>query len=241
MNTFIRRFTLLTVTVCLLAIPAAAQKSSRDQLTAELTALRQQMAEKEKALLAPGAEDLAKYAAFTQGPDSGVIRIMPRSRATYLATIREGGAYYSFTGLTHEYGSGSQIALERGYFSTGFAGADFGFLKSLGDVRLEIISTESESVSALTTYVPPQSEPGARAEQGKFHSRTDALYINRVEAKMDQTYAVRSVIFGNSDILVAFRVVRKDTDGSLTLVWKMLRRYPVPQLDRYASESRPGN
>ncbi|MEO7507311.1 MAG: hypothetical protein ABIZ95_08770 [Pyrinomonadaceae bacterium] len=241
MNTFTRRLTLLIVMFCVLAIPTTAQKVSREQLAEELTALRQQMAVIDKALLAPGAEDLLKYAAFTQGSESGVIRLMPRGNPPLVSSIREGGAYYSFTDRSHEYGAGSAIALENDHFLTGFAGANFGFLKMIGDVRLEALTTESESVRALVNFVPPQSEAGARVEQGKFHARSDALYVDRLEAKVDQTYVVRSVSYGHSDTMTAFRVVRKDTDGSLIMVWKMLRRYPVPQLDRYASESRPGN
>lgn len=241
MNKINLRFTLLTVTICLFAIPAAAQKVSREQLTAELTALRQQMAIIDRALLAPGADDLAKYAAFTQGSESGVVRLMPRGVTPIVSSIREGGAFYSFIDRTHEYGAGSAIALENDRFSTGFSGANFGFLKMIGDVRLEDLTTESDTARTLVNYVPPQSEPAARVEQGKFQAGTDAVYVDHIQAKVDQTYLVRSVIYGNSDTLTAFRVVRKDTDGSLILVWKILRRYPVPQLDRYASESRPGN
>ena len=240
MNTFTRRFALLVVLLGICAIPAAAQKS-REQLTAELTGLRQQMAEIDRALLLPGAEDLATYAAFTQGSESGVVRLMPRCLPPIVSSVREGGAFYSFIDRTHEYGSSSAIVLENGRLSTGFSGANFGFLKPIGDVRLEYLTTETESVRSLIIYVPPQSEPAARVEQAKFHSRADPLYVDRIEAKVNQTYLVRSISYGNSDALVAFRVVRKDTDGSLILVWKMLRKYPVPQLDRYPSDPRPGN
>jgi hypothetical protein len=43
---------------------------------------------------------------------------------------------------------------------------------------------------------------------------------------------LRSINYSDSDVLVAFRVLRKDTDGSLIIAWKMLKEYPVPDLAR---------
>jgi hypothetical protein len=34
-----------------------------------------------------------------------------------------------------------------------------------------------------------------------------------------------------TDVLVAFRVVRKDADESVTIAWKLLKKYPEPKLD----------
>jgi hypothetical protein len=43
---------------------------------------------------------------------------------------------------------------------------------------------------------------------------------------------VRSVDYGGSDVLVAFRVVRQDADGSVVLLWKMLKKFDKPVLER---------
>ena len=51
-------------------------------------------------------------------------------------TLRGGGAFYSFSRLTHEYGGGSDLALDQGQFWVGFAGTDYGFFTNLGDVPL---------------------------------------------------------------------------------------------------------
>jgi hypothetical protein len=79
-------------------------------------------------------------------------------------TIRGGGAYYSFTRLTHEYGLGSDIELQpvptndfvappiaEYDFLTGFAGADYGFIVTLGNVPLEKVTLlcERRSTEAL--------------------------------------------------------------------------------------------
>ena len=35
-----------------------------------------------------------------------------------------------------------------------------------------------------------------------------------------------------ADVLVALKVVRQDTDGSLIIAWKLLQKYPAPKLAR---------
>jgi hypothetical protein len=57
-------------------------------------------------------------------------------------------------------------------------------------------------------------------------------YGERLRMGLNTTYLVRSVDYNTSDVLVAFRVVRIDTDGSATILWKLLKKYPAPKLAR---------
>jgi len=50
--------------------------------------------------------------------------------------------------------------------------------------------------------------------------------------KVNTTYLLRSINYVASDVLVAFRVVRKDSDGSIIIIWKLLKNYPRPKLAR---------
>ena len=72
-------------------------------------------------------------------------------------TISGGGAYYSFTRLTHEYGYWLATSTwMQGWLSTGFAGADYGILTTLGDVPLENITVGTSCGSApRSTTLPP--------------------------------------------------------------------------------------
>jgi hypothetical protein len=150
-------------------------------------------------------------------------------------TINGGGAYYSFTRRAHEYGKGSDIELQRGELSTGFAGANYGFLVNLGDVPLENISLGLPEVNALATYKPASEEPKARVEQRRFSNGTE---VNGMQVKdtlpvrADSTYLLRAIYYSRSDVLVAFRVVRVDSDGSAIILWKLLKKYSIPQLER---------
>jgi hypothetical protein len=49
---------------------------------------------------------------------------------------------------------------------------------------------------------------------------------------VNNSYVLRSIDYARSDLLVAFRIVRQDSDGSVVLLWKLLKKYPTPALAR---------
>ncbi len=220
-----------------------AQSESRDGLVNEIKAKRVELAALENRLLEPSAEDRAGHAEFLRQPDTGLIRLLPRDvydqvyhPGNGLAMIG-GGAYYSFTRLTHEYGYGDDIELDHNFLSVGFAGVDYGMLTILGDMPLEQITLESPSVQFISAYTPATNEAEARLEQTKFRNglvSNDVLYKQRLPLQANSTYLLRSINYSSSgsDILVAFRVARKDTDGSVIIVWKLLKKNPKPELAR---------
>ena len=226
---------LLSFVVVLAASPAGfAQTSDRDRLVADITKPRATLDAKESPLLSPSAADQKTYAAYWGQKDRGLIRLMPRGKYEKVLTIRGGGAYYSFTRRTHEYGHGSDVELQQGTLSVGFAGADFGFMTDLGDVPLESIGLDHPSLRFLVAYTPPTVIADARKEQ----RRADGFEVEGIRlkdsarAKLGTTYALRSVNYRESDVLVALRVVREDADGSLIIAWKMLKEFAKPDLVR---------
>jgi hypothetical protein len=220
---------------------AFGQTPSRAEVLSEMETKRAELAKLETQFLSPSAEDRAAYAEFLAQPDTGLIRLLPREKfdsfpnKSSALTIRGGGAYYSFVRLTHEYGYGSDIELSSGYLSVGFAGADYGMLIKLDEARLEDISSELPGVAFLAKYKAVTTEPEARIEQRRFRTGTvidGVTYKERVPVEAGATYVLRSIDFDTSDVLVAFRVVRQDTDGSLIIAWRMLEKYPTPRLAR---------
>jgi hypothetical protein len=237
----IKRLTLLTVHVfalVLLLSPSAAAQD-RDRLQNEIQSLREQLKMKEDEFLAPSAEDRARFAEFLGQRDTGIARLMPREKYRDKMTIREGGAYYSFTRQSNSYDADPQIALEQGMLRTGFTGADFGFLTSLGDAPLEQVGLVSEAVAYLAEFVAPAPEPSAREQQrrtGTGFIDAGHTYRSYLPAVINHTYILRSISYDRSDVLVAFRVARKDTDGSLILLWKKLKEFPTPFLIRQQAQ-----
>jgi hypothetical protein len=225
----------LLFSLALLFAPGAlAQEDARSRAAAEIESLREQIKAREAVLLAPSNEDRKAYAELiAQG--AGLVRLLPREKWDGKLSTRGGGAYYSFTRLTHEYGYGSDISLEQDMLSVGFAGADFGFMVNLGDAPVETVTAETEAVRFMASYATPSNEPDARKAQRQFMHRPvfkdgEWTYQNRLPVSVGSTYALRSVNYEDSDVLVVFRVVRKDADGSVTLVWKILQKYSKPSL-----------
>ncbi|HEU4836831.1 MAG TPA: hypothetical protein VFS90_20520 [Pyrinomonadaceae bacterium] len=225
------------------ALSICAQTQSRDDLINEIAVKRAELLRLEETFLSPSAEDRAKYADFLTQPDTGLIRLLPREKYDadvkqankYKLTLRGGGAYYSFVRLTHEYGYGSDISLYDGWLSTGFAGANYGIMTTLGNASLESITVDTPAAQLLATHTPPSEEPKARIEQtrwGKGEMIEGTTYGERLRMGLDTTYLLRSIDYDTSDVLIAFRVVRVDTDGSAIILWKQLKKYPVPKLAR---------
>lgn len=223
---------LFCLTVCT-RVPA--QTADRARAAAEIESLREQIKAREAVLLAPSDEDRKTYAEFLARPDTGLVRLLPREKWEYKLSMMGGGAYYSFTLRTNEYGRSTDIGLDQGQFRVGFGGADFGFMTDLGGVPLEEVSAETEAVRFMAGFEAPSLEMEARMAGRQFYpARREGgwSYVRTLAAAPGKTYAVRSVVYGESDVLVAFHVVRKDDDGSVVLLWKILQKYPKPSLQR---------
>ena len=224
------------------------QSPSREEVLKQIEDKRAELQKLEKQFLAPSKEDCATYAEFLRQRDTGLIRLLPRetyesdtyqSKNKKTLTVRGGGSYYSFTRLSHEYDYGTDIGLEQGYLKVAFAGADYGMLTNLGDVPLEEVTVENESVSFLSEYKAATEEPQARSEYRKFANGTtvnDSLYTTRLPVTVNTTYLLRSISYDTSDVLVALRVIRKDADDSLIIAWKLLKKNPKPALARNKTE-----
>ena len=226
-----------------LSISVCAQSASRDDILKQITAKRAELHQLETQFLSPSEEDRAAYKEFLSQPDTGLIRLLPREvydSETYkkkpqTLTIRGGGAYYSFARLTHEYGFGDDLELQGGFLSVGFAGADYGIIAKLGDVPLEHVSFEHPTTYFMSGYEAPNEEPKARSQYRQFATgmTIDGVeYKSRAPVEVNTSYLLRSINYNTSDLLVAFRVIRQDTDGSVIIAWKLLKKYPKPVLAR---------
>ena len=203
-----------------------------------------------KGILAPAASDVAQHQFLLSQDRTGLMRLLPREDYDWglngiekKVPMRGGGAYFSFHHRSHEYGNGSDISYENGLLRVGFAGANYGMLTDLGDTPLEPISAEDPRASFLLNYKPPQKEQDARNEKTRFEPiRTprgltgvtvDGVpYLRRVDAVVNHTYLLRSIDYGTSDVLVAFRIVSIGDDGGLTIAWKILKEYRRTELIR---------
>ncbi len=227
---------LLLLLTLLFAPCVLAQTDARAQAAAEIESLREQIKAREATLLAPSDEDRKAYAEFLAQHGTGLVRLLPRERWMGKLSTNGDGAYYSFARRSQEYGYGSDLSLEQDTLSVGFAGADFGFMVNLGNVPLETVTADSEAVRFMASYETPSAEPEARKAYRLFGAEGQQAgqwtYKSRLPIFVNNTYALRSVNYDRSDVLVVFRVVRKDFDGSAVILWKLLAKYPKPALQR---------
>jgi hypothetical protein len=135
-----------------------------------------------------------------------------------------------------------------------------GILVDLGDIPLQNISTAIEGIKFLIEFKPETRFENARnqfVQIDKGITSNNHFYTKTLKAKENTTYAARLIAYkrqfslsgfyrnGDSyiennyfklnndkriDLTVAFRVVRKDENGSITILWKELYRQSSPKL-----------
>jgi hypothetical protein len=165
--------------------------------------------------------------------------------------ILGGGAYYSFTERTNKLGPWSDIRFEENRLAAGLSNQAIGILTSLGDVPLASVSLTTPGLDFLSKLTPPKKSfdiAGLIARSSRGFEENAFIYNSIVEASPNTTYALRSILYkkngaivhakepyhrlkqsiigyGGSDVLVAFRVIRRHEDGSVTILWKKLQQF----------------
>ena len=241
--------------ICLLAAGASAQQASNPPFDFPLHGIeppepsnddRHSWREEDRVLkkgpLAPSENDRLLFSRFLRGRHTGLVRLMPPGiyiSATYRSKkqpkVLGGGTYYSFAKLTHGYGSGSDIELDRKNLDVGLGGANYGILTILGDRPLEEIMLNDPSCRFIAQYAPARTVKSAHSESRRFQAGVTidgALYQSRIPIQAGTTYLLRSIVYLESDELVALRVVRTEANGSVIIAWKRLKKYPAPRLQR---------
>ena len=201
---------------------------SREQKLAQIKELNAQINKIVDDLVTPLAPDVQQ----AESEGAQVFRLNPREIYGSFAAPQGGGCYYSFSEKSHDYQHTAQIELQQGYLSVGFAGADYGFMIDLGERGMTDISEETPEVKFLYNYAAPSDEPVARAEYRKLqkYEAEGFIYKNRFPAVVGHSYLLRAITYSRSDTLVALRIIRKDTDGSLIIYWKPLKTFDKPEL-----------
>lgn len=174
-----------------------------------------------------------------------------RADATCLNYVPE-SSYYSFREKEHTIEMLADIRLKNGYLiSDGILSQ--GIMVSLGDVELEKLSPAAEGLDFLTNFAPHTQ--GTEAQK-QYMEMMRGVKVGKYEYKKalpsveNTTYALRVVAYrGNVfrsfrgyrfdlldgdkriDLTLAFRIIRKDADGSLTLLWKEIERRAAPRLE----------
>ena len=207
----------------------------------------------EKKLLTPSTNDLERFADFLRQRDTGLIKIFPATRGVVSIQQLERGqsprfisyaSTYSFTKTKHGHslqgyvdpGLGwGEIRFDADNLTTAFTRSSVGVLVSLGDVPLEKITAATPGAAAIADFRPPRDFTEEQQFIGgcrQGFQLNGFVYRASLPVTVSNTYVLRSINNKRADILVGFRIVREDEDGSLTMLWKKLKTNPKPSWKR---------
>lgn len=129
-----------------------------------------------------------------------------------------------------------------------------GIFADIGDVPMENVSLNTKGIKFLLDF-KPESDSGKAAEVDRLLrqgiEKDGFTYRRSLPAKDNTTYILRSIAYRGSfpravgnlsynefdfdkrkDIIAAFRIIRRDYDGSVTILWKELIRNESPKMKK---------
>lgn len=196
----------------------------------EIQSLYEVIKAKEQRFIAPDRNDYRGYEHYYAQKDSGVFKLLPREKYDHKMSINGGGAYYSFKSKDHDYGRGSDISLEGGYLSSGFAGCDFGHLVHIERGEIEDITESHPALKYFLDFKIATTHSEVRKQQSTRELRANGYeYKQRTEFKVGDVFGLRSIYFGDpkygSDSIVVFKILKQRPDGSIVIVWKKIKDF----------------
>lgn len=205
------------------------------------------MTAEHKRRLYPTDAERASLAALLREDGAGLMRLLPYTRCTadprilhvepppcleQVPPVAGGGSFYSFRKKKHNVAPQADIALHENTFNVGFMKHMLGLLTTVGDVPLESVTLETDAVRPFLKFVPAQTQQETAQEFMRSRAWLKSpgyAYGPSAPVRENATYVLRAIAFDPNgtkpkDVLVAFRVTRKDRDGAVTIAWKQLQK-----------------
>ena len=187
-------------------------------------------------------------------PDAGcpdAVPVVSAAGECLKYTMPGNGSSYSFRTKNYRIARLSDLTLLSNRFATkGFMSQ--GILVDLGDVPIESVSLTTEGVQYLRDFQPATDiNKAAKIDNDylKGVQNGNFLYKRVVPVKENSTLLLRSIAYKGhsmrshqtltydefefderSDVLIAFRVVRRDADGAVTVVWRQIEEKKAPTM-----------
>jgi hypothetical protein len=193
-------------------------------------------------MLGPTRAERATHAQFLKQPHVGLVRLLPDSKVVAIDDLSKGtpnrlrfagvGAFYSFNSLNHSPWR-ADLKLKDGALEVAFGPDVIGAVTSLGDVPIDSLTPDSPGLSTLAKYMPPLERKQAQSDYERFErglTLSGHTFRTQVPVRENTTYALRSIAYGQSDLLIAIRVVKQNADGSVLLLWKRIDKFSTPKL-----------
>ncbi len=160
-------------------------------------------------------------------------------------------SFYSFRETEHTHEAVADIRLKNGFLITDGVLAH-GIMVNLGDVSLENVLVSDANLIYLRNYQPKELSRDALKQRNELQGGVKLgkyEYRSIHSAQANSSYVLRVIAYKGSifrsfrgfnydllegdkriDLMVAFRIIRKESDGSVTLIWKELERRKSPKI-----------
>ncbi len=144
----------------------------------------------------PLAEDMKTYEAFLKSTRTGIVRLADvdacRDHAGCTVNSMPGsGTSFSFRLKNYRTQSMSDLEFVKGNFSVSGV-LDHGYLISLGDVDLDLITNKYDKLDPLKKFKPSKSIKDFKDTEKELENKPE---IQRSAAAVNNTYALRSVAY----------------------------------------------
>ncbi len=184
---------------------------------------------------------LAKIFPFNQGCVFGtVVSAEELESCSNFPTFPGGGSFYSFRNHSNlEFGeSWADIQFRDWNFIVGRK-YNFGLINEVIGTEIEDLTKNSKVVQELSNYKAfKRSENTAEEKKEISSGKIQSLFIS-IPVLNKSVYVLRSVAYRGSqfdafdkrvDLFAAFKVVGRDRDGALILLWKILKTKEAPKI-----------
>ncbi|HEV7642908.1 MAG TPA: hypothetical protein VGO50_03115 [Pyrinomonadaceae bacterium] len=207
-------------------------------------------------LLLPAAKYFHQYADFLRDNKTGLARVFPdlkcdRGMVVDVSELERCKDVYPLLGVGSHYSFRNRTNLNRktwadiNFVDDKFVAGgqtEFGLIGELGDVAPDSLTLKSKELAFLKDYKPKTKTSQITAEREIF---VKGLTVNGLTYKLsapatlNSTYVLRSVAYALNnfdgldirlDIIVVFKVISRENDGSLILLWKQLKSDPARPL-----------
>lgn len=189
-------------------------------------------------------EEISAYQTFLSFPKTGVFKLLSYKNCTTETdkekcydlnrSVKFFGSSYSFREKEHKLFYQSDLIKFGDSLETS-QNANQSVFVNLGDVSLENLTLNSEGMNFLVNFVPERKAEKVNEQYEKIAKGIkigNYEYLKSLPIAENNTYALRSVAYKGSlyspgeiaDVIVAFRVIDADKDGTLTVVWKEMSR-----------------
>ena len=167
-------------------------------------------------------------------------------------TLPGGGSAYSFRAGSHRQWLLADLIFDGRHF-VAFGEYSQGFMTRLPDVSIDEVSLNSEGVGFIGDFVPANQQDAVARQNLQFVEGVEDgsfTYAKLLPVTDEGIYVLRSIAYRGrvirqslggeayneldfdkrGDVIVAFRVIRRSPDGSITLLWKELQRKEAPKM-----------